>query len=192
MFEPSETPNFHQAVLPHLDAAYNLARWLMRNEHDAQDAVQEAYLRAFRFFPGFRGGDGRAWLMKIVRNTCYSLLRANRLPQSAIEFDENVFPPDTRALNPEEVVLRDGNVNLVRKAMENLSPNIREILILREIEGMSYREIADIAGIPLGTVMSTLSRARTRLRAALSGLVTGETLPTSRQASARMIEKQMA
>jgi RNA polymerase sigma-70 factor, ECF subfamily len=192
VFEAHETPNFQQAILPHLDAAYNLARWLMRNEHDAQDAVQEAYLRAFRFFPGFRGGDGRAWLMKIVRNTCNTLLHANRLPQSADEFDENVFPPDTRALSPEEVMLQDGSVSLVRKAVENLPPNIREILVLREIEGMSYREIADIAGIPLGTVMSTLSRGRTRLRAALTSLLTGEMLPSSRQASAPTIEKQMA
>jgi RNA polymerase sigma-70 factor, ECF subfamily len=192
VFEANETPNFQQAVLPHLDAAYNLARWLMRNEPDAQDAVQEAYLRAFRFFPGFRGGDGRAWLMKIVRNTCYTLMHANRLAQSANEFDENVFLSDTRALNPEEIVLRDGSVNLVRKAMENLPPNIREILILREIEGMSYREIADIAGIPLGTVMSTLSRARTRLRADLTSLLTGEMLPSSQQASATITEKQIA
>ena len=192
MFEANETANFQQAVLPHLNAAYNLARWLMRNEHDAQDAVQEAYLRAFRFFPGFRGGDGRAWLIKIVRNTCYTLLHTNRLPQSASEFDENVFPPDTRAPTPEEVVLQDSSVNLVRQALESLPPNIREILVLREIEGMSYREIADIAGIPLGTVMSTLSRARTRLRAALISLSTREMLPSSQRASATVIEKRIA
>jgi RNA polymerase sigma-70 factor, ECF subfamily len=192
VFEANETANFQQAVLPHLDAAYNLARWLMRNEHDAQDAVQEAYLRAFRFFPGFRGGDGRAWLMKIVRNTCYSLLHANWLPQNANELDENVVQPDSRALNPEQVVLQDDSVNMVRKAMENLPTNVREILILREFEGMSYREIADIAGIPLGTVMSTLSRARTRLREALTSLLAGEMLPSSQQASATMIEKQIA
>ncbi len=192
MFDAHETSNFQQAGLPHLDAAYNLARWLMRNEQDAQDAVQEAYLRAFRFFPRFRGGDGRAWLMKIVRNTCYTLMHANRLPQSANEFDENVLPPDPRALTPEELVLQDSSVNLVRKAIENLPANIREIIVLREIEGMSYREIAEIAGIPLGTVMSTLSRARTRLRATLTSLLSGEMLPSSQQASATMIEKQIA
>jgi RNA polymerase sigma-70 factor, ECF subfamily len=192
MFEPTEATNFDRAMLPHLDAAYNLARWLMRNEHDAQDAVQEAYLRAFRFFPGFHGGDGRAWLMKIVRNTCYTLLQANRLPQSATEFDENALPPDTRALNPEEIALQDGSANLVRKAMENLPPNVREILILREIEGMSYREIASIAGIPLGTVMSTLSRARTRLRTALTNLGAGKSLPSSAPDSPPMIEQQTA
>jgi RNA polymerase sigma-70 factor (ECF subfamily) len=192
MFEPTEATNFDRAMLPHLAAAYNLARWLMRTEYDAQDAVQEAYLRAFRFFPGFRGGDGRAWLMKIVRNTCYTQLRASQLAQGATEFDENLLPPDTRALNPEESVLQDGSVNLVRQAMENLPPNIREILILREIEGMSYREIASITGIPLGTVMSTLSRARTRLRTALTSLGAEKLLPSSAQDSPPMIEKQMA
>jgi RNA polymerase sigma factor (sigma-70 family) len=95
MFERKQLPNFEQAVLPHLDAAYNLARWLMRNEQDAQDVAQEAYLRAFRFFPGFRGGDARAWLLKIVRNTCYTWLHANRPLQEATEFDENLFHPDS-------------------------------------------------------------------------------------------------
>ena len=97
MFEQNDVPNFEQAVLPHLDAAYNLARWLMRNEQDAQDVTQEAYLRAFRFFPGFRGGDARAWLLKIVRNTCYTWLHADRPLHEATEFDENLFHPDSRA-----------------------------------------------------------------------------------------------
>ncbi len=106
MLEHNDLPNFEQAVLPHLDAAYNLARWLVRNPQDAEDAVQEAYLRAFRFFPGFRGGDARAWLMKIVRNTCYTWLHTNRPLQDAKEFDENLFPPDPRVSNPEELVLQ--------------------------------------------------------------------------------------
>src|SRR5580692_11862532 len=101
MTDKSGPGTFEQEILPHLDAAYNLARWLMRNEQDAQDAVQEAYLRAFRFFPGFRGGDGRSWLMKIVRNTCYTILRANRSMQDATEFDETVLIPDSQAPNPE-------------------------------------------------------------------------------------------
>jgi len=184
MFEHNQLPNFEQAVLPHLDAAYNLARWLMRNEQDAQDVAQEAYLRAFRFFPGFRGGDARAWLMKIVRNTCYTWLHANRPLQDATEFDENLFPADSRAPNPEEVVLQNDSVTLVRKALEKLPPNFREVLVLRELEGISYREIAAITGMPAGTVMSSLSRARGRLRQVLTILMNGDTVPSSRRIAA--------
>jgi RNA polymerase sigma-70 factor, ECF subfamily len=187
MFGTTKATNFDEAMLPHLDAAYNLARWLMRNEHDAQDAVQDAYLRAFRFFPGFRGGDGRAWLMQIVRNACYTRMRANRPAQNATEFDENALPPDPRVLNPEQAVLQGDSANLVRKAMESLPANIREILILREIEEMSYREIASIVGIPIGTVMSTLSRARARLRTALTDLTHAQPLASSPQGSAAAI-----
>jgi RNA polymerase sigma-70 factor (ECF subfamily) len=181
MFEHNPLLSFEQAVLPHLDAAYNLARWLMRNEQDAQDVAQEAYLRAFRFFPSFRGGDARAWLMKIVRNTCYSWLHANRPLQDATEFDENFFTPDSRGPNPEEVVLQNDSSTLVRKAMEELPPNFREVLILRELEGMSYKEIADITGMPAGTVMSSLSRARGRLRQILTGLMNGDAAPSPRR-----------
>src|ERR1700741_559446 len=167
MTEQNWPGTLEQTVLPHLDAAYNFARWLTRNEQDAEDVVQEAYLRAFRFFPGFRGGDARAWLMKIVRNTCYTWLHANRPLQDATEFDENLYPLDSHALNPEQVVLQKDSGALVRKALEMLPTNFREVLILREIEGMSYREIADITGMPAGTVMSSLSRARGRLRQVL-------------------------
>lgn len=147
-------------------------------------AVQEACLRAFRFFPSFHGGDARAWLMKIVRNACYTWLHANRPLQEAAEFDENLIPPDPCAPNPEEVLLRDDSSTLVRKALEKLAPNFREVLILREIEGMSYREIAHITGIPAGTVMSSLSRGRDRLRQALISLINADTLPGSRRISA--------
>jgi len=164
MPEHNLLPSFEQAVLPHLDAAYNLARWLTRNERDAEDVVQESYLRAFRFFAGFRGGDARAWLMRIVRNTCYTWLHANRPLQEATEFDETLFSPDSRGPNPEEAVLRNDRGALVRKALEMLPANFREVLILRELEGLSYKEIADITGMPAGTVMSSLSRARNRLR----------------------------
>jgi RNA polymerase sigma-70 factor, ECF subfamily len=119
MFEHNHLPTFEQAVLPHLDAAYNLARWLTRNEQDAEDVVQEAYLRAFRFFAGFHGGNARAWLMRIVCNTCYTWLHVNRPLQDAAEFDENIFPPDSRALNPEEGVLQNDSGTLVRKALES-------------------------------------------------------------------------
>jgi RNA polymerase sigma-70 factor (ECF subfamily) len=163
--------NFEHEVLPHLDAAYNLARWLTRNEQDAQDVVQEAFLRAFRFFPGFRGGDTRAWLMKIVRNTCYTWLQVNRPLQDATEFDENLFLSDSR--DP-----------LLRKALMKLPPTFREVLILRELEGMSYREIADITSMPAGTVMSSLSRARGRLRQVLTALRNGDTVPPSRRIAA--------
>jgi RNA polymerase sigma-70 factor, ECF subfamily len=179
MFERNQLPNFEQAVLPHLDAAYNLARWLTHNQQDAEDIVQETFLRAFRFFPGFRGGDARAWLMKIVRNTCYTWLNENRPLQDATEFDENIFLPDSCVPNPEEAVLRNDSNILVREAMEKLSPNFREVLILRELEGMSYREIADITGMPVGTVMSSLSRARGRLRQVLTTLMNEVPMPSS-------------
>jgi RNA polymerase sigma-70 factor (ECF subfamily) len=185
MFVEDQPPDFEQTVLPHLDAAYNLARWLTRNEQDAQDAVQEAYLRALRFFPGYRGGDARAWLMKIVRNTCYTWLHANGPLKDAAEFDENLFPPDPRALNPEQLVLQDDDGALVRKALEELTPNFREVLILREIEGLSYKEIADITGMPAGTVMSSLSRARDRLRQALTGLMSGNMVLSLHSGSSR-------
>ena len=177
----NDIPNFEQAVLPHLDAAYNLARWLMRNEQDAQDVAQEAYLRALRFFPGFRGGNARAWLLKIVRNTCFTWLQTNRPLQDAAEFDEKLFPADSGAPNPEESVLQNDSDALVRKALEKLPSNFREVLILRELEGMSYKEIADITGVPAGTVMSSLSRARSRLRQILAVPRSAHTVPSSRR-----------
>jgi RNA polymerase sigma-70 factor (ECF subfamily) len=180
MFERNQLPNFEREVLPHLDAAYNLARWLTRNEQDAQDVAQEAYLRAFRFFPGFSGGDARAWLLKIVRNTFYTWSHRNRPMQDAAEFDENFSPPDSRAPNPEEAVLQNDSDALVRQALEMLPSNSREILVLRELEGMSYKEIADITGMPIGTVMSSLSRARGRLRQVLATLMHRDSMPSSR------------
>ena len=179
MTQQINTINFEEVVLPHLDAAYNLARWLARNEQDAQDIVQEAYLRAFRFFPTFRGGDPHSWIMKIVRNTCYTWLNENRPLQGAMEFDENLFSPDPRGPNPEEAVLQNDSGNLVRKALEKLPTNFREVLVLRELEGMSYKEIAEITGMAAGTVMSSLSRARGRFRQALKHLMNGDSVQTS-------------
>ena len=184
MFEQNPATNFERAVLPHLDAAYNFARWLMRNEQDARDVAQDAYLRAFRFFPGFRGGDARAWLLKIVRNTCYTRLHANRLLQNAAEFDENVLPLGPFAPNPEEAALQKEGDTLVREALEKLPPNFREVVVLRELEGMSYREIAAITGMPSGTVMSSLSRARGRLRQLLTTCMNGDAVPSSRRTAA--------
>jgi RNA polymerase sigma-70 factor (ECF subfamily) len=181
MTEQNRPSTFEQAVLPHLDAAYNLARWLTRNEQDAQDVVQESYLRAFRFFAGFRGGNARAWLMQIVRTTCYTWLHANRLLREAAEFDENLFLPDSRNPGPEDVVLQNDNGAVLRKALEMLPRNLREVLILRELEEMSYREIAEITGMPAGTVMSSLSRARGRLRQVLTGLRNLDTMSHPRR-----------
>jgi RNA polymerase sigma factor (sigma-70 family) len=168
-------PSFEQAVLPHLNAAYNLARWLTHNQQDAEDAVQDAYLRAFRFFPNFRGSNARPWLMKIVRNTCYTWLHKNRPLQEAAEFDEQLFPADPRAQNQEVAALQNANAAVVQAALEQLPTKFREVLILREIEEMSYREIADITGVPTGTVMSSLSRARARLREILTGPMNANT-----------------
>ena len=181
MSQEHELASFEALMLPHLDAAHNLARWLVRNEDDAQDIVQEAYLRALKAFHGFHGSDGRAWLLKIVRNTCYSWLRVNRPLQDATEFDENIFAPDVRSPNPEEAVLKNANGTLVREALQKLPPNLREVLILRELEGLSYREIGAITGMPAGTVMSSLSRARGRLRQVLTASINGDMVPSSRR-----------
>ncbi len=167
---PKHNPesNFDQ-VLPHLTAAYNLARRLTRNQQDAEDVVQEACLRAVRFSPGLRGGDARAWLMMVVRNTFYSWLHANGPRQDVTEFDDD--PPDSRAPDPEELTLQSDRGDLLRRALEMLPPNFREVLVLREIEEMSYKEIAEITRLPAGTVMSGLSRARGRLRQVLADLL---------------------
>jgi RNA polymerase sigma factor (sigma-70 family) len=180
MAEQNQGPSFEQAVLPHLDAAYNLASWLTHNRQDAEDVVQDACLRAFRFFPGFRGGDARAWLMRIVRNTCYTWLHVNRPLQDATEFDENHFPPDSCGPNPEEAVLQNDSGTFLRTALKKLPPNFREVLVLRELEGFSYREIAEITGMPAGTVMSSLSRARNSLRQTLTSLMNGDSTRCSR------------
>lgn len=163
--------NFETDVLPHLDAAYNLARWLTRNGQDAEDVVQEACLRAFRFFGGFRGGDVRAWLLKIVRNAYYTRLQQNRRQEPTTAFDEEIHSGEAASLSPETLMLQDADGQLLRHALEELPVNFREVLVLRELEGLSYKEIADVADIPLGSVMSSLSRARERLRESLTALV---------------------
>ena len=161
-------PNFEELVLPHLDAAYNLARWLTRNTHDADDVVQEAYLRAFRFFGGFHGGDARTWLLKIVRNTCYTWLHKNRVQQTAAPFDEQVHTDIAESRNPETLLLRKAAGQSLNRALEELPTAFREVLVLLEVEGLSYKEIAEVLAIPIGTVMSRLARARHRLRESLS------------------------
>jgi len=155
------------ALAVYLDAAYNLARWLMRNQTDAEDAVQEAYLRAIRHFPTFRGGDGRAWLLAIVRNTCYDRLKQRGASAQTTDFDEAVHSCGQQTSNPETGLLQAERSELLRKSMAELPAEYREVLVLRELEQFSYREIADIASIPLGTVMSRLSRARQQLQQTL-------------------------
>ena len=167
-----ETPKrerFEQTVLPHLDAAYNLARWLTRNDQDAQDVTQEACLRAFRFFDGYQGGNMRAWFLTIVRNTCYTWLHQNRAPGGSDEvFDEEIHSTDeSGGASPEIQALAGADRETLRRALEELPAVFREVLVLRELEGMSYKEIADVSSVSLGTVMSRLARARTRLRQAL-------------------------
>jgi len=139
---------------------YNLARWLTRNETDAEDLVQEAFLRAFKAFPGFRGTDARAWLLAIVRNACYTWLRRTRAQKVTTAFDEEIHTVDGDVLNPERLVLQEADRTRVRQALEELPVEFREVLVLREIEGLSYKEIATVADIPVGTVMSRLARAR--------------------------------
>ena len=168
MPETARRERFEQAVLPHLDAAYSLARWLTRNEQDAQDVTQESFLRAFRFFDGYQGGNMRAWLLTIVRNTCYTWLHQNRAGQSAVEFDEEVHSSESAGdADPEIQALASADKETLRRALEELPEVFREALVLRELEGMSYKEIADVTSVSLGTVMSRLARARTRLRQSL-------------------------
>ncbi|HYM10375.1 MAG TPA: sigma-70 family RNA polymerase sigma factor [Bryobacterales bacterium] len=167
MTEADKLARFEQAVLPHLDAAHNLARWLARNDHDAEDVVQEAYLRAFHFFEGFHGEDGRAWLLKIVRNTYYTWLERNRRHEAATAFDEEIHSTGGEAVSPEAVLVASADSRLLWAALNELPAVQREALVLRELEGLSYKEIAEIAGIPAGTVMSRLARAREALKAAL-------------------------
>jgi RNA polymerase sigma-70 factor, ECF subfamily len=159
---------FEALMLPHLDAAHNFAKWLLRNEQDAQDVVQEAFLRAFQSFGGFHGSNGRAWLLAIVRNTAYTLLRKNRVADLTTPFDEEMHVAGDEPVSPATILEHSEDAELIREAMEELPAECREILTLRHQEGLSYKEIADIAQIPPGTVMSRLARARAKLRERLA------------------------
>jgi RNA polymerase sigma factor (sigma-70 family) len=162
---------FEQAILPHLDAAYNLARWLTRNDHDAQDMVQEASLRAFKFFDGFRGGDARAWLLTTVRNTCYTWLQQNRRGQAMTPFDEGIHTVDEDSLNPSSLILKNADMEMLQRSLEQLPDEFREVIVLRDLEELSYKQIAEVTDVPLGTVMSRLARARARLKQILCSRV---------------------
>lgn len=163
---PAVGESFDEVVLPHLDAARRLARWLLRNEHDAEDVVQEASLRALRYFRTFSGGNGRAWFLRIVRNTCWGW-RPGGFPTSTDSFDEEEHSRARPGSDPEMLLLHTDDVTLIERAMRSLPDRFRELLVLRELEGLTYRELADVRGIPMGTVMSSLSRAREALRGAL-------------------------
>jgi RNA polymerase sigma-70 factor (ECF subfamily) len=165
---------FERTALPHLDASYNLARWMTRNEQDAADVVQDAFLRAFMYFDSFKGENARAWLLSIVRRTCYSWLAANRPKELVTGLDENALDAHATAageqVTPEASLLRHADARLVNEMIARLPPQYREVLILRELEECSYREIAEIAAIPIGTVMSRLARARDMLQADAAAL----------------------
>ena len=174
-----ERRRFEQLVMPHLDAAFNLARWILRGRADAEDVAQEAMMRALRFFRGFHGGDARSWLLQIVRNACYSWLEKNRPMELAVEFDEELFPQGV--VTPESLAIAGDNRERLTRALEDLPPRFREVLVLRELEGCSYKEIATITAMPIGTVMSALARARGRLQRSLTQGRQGESREAKRE-----------
>jgi RNA polymerase sigma-70 factor (ECF subfamily) len=186
---PTAGANFNDVVLPHLDAAHRLARWLMRNEHDAEDAVQEALLRALRYFRTFTHGDGRAWFLRIVRNTCLSR-RSNPAPGATDLFDEEQHSNDQFLPNPETLLLHADGVTSITRAINELPYRSRELLLLRELEGLSYQELADKLDIPMGTVMSTLWRARQALRLALDPARTPRIKPQPSEVSVHKHARQ--
>src|SRR6266436_1854440 len=158
-----ELASFEAMMLPHMDAAHNLARWLLRNEQDAQDVVQEAYLRAFKSFSGFHGSNGRGWLLTIVRNTSYTLLKKNRAADLTTPFDEEIHAGSRESVSPAAILVHAEDAELMNSAMNDLPAEFREILTLRHQEELSYQEIGEILKIPVGTVMSRLARARAKL-----------------------------
>ena len=166
--EQDKLARFEQSIMPHMDAAYNLARWLSSNDSDAQDVVQEAYLRAFKFFGGFRGGNSRAWLLRIVRNAFYDWLKKNRGDHAEEQLDEELHEAIDEGAGPDAALLEKTDHERLHQAIAELPVEFREILILRELEGFSYREISEVADVPLGTVMSRLARGREHLRKVLT------------------------
>ena len=165
VLDAGERARFERLVLPHLDAAFNLARWLLRDRTEAEDAAQESMLRALRFFRGYHGGDARAWLLQIVRNTCYTRLQKRGPQDSATEFDEELHPQSEGT--PEALAIAGDDRGRLMRALESLPAKFREVLVLREFEECSYKEIAAITELPIGTVMSSLARAREKLKSSL-------------------------
>jgi RNA polymerase sigma-70 factor (ECF subfamily) len=155
--------DFERQIMPHLDAAYSLARFLMRNDQDAEDVVQEASLRAFRFYESFRGENSRAWFLTIVRNASFTALKRTRTDEADVVFDEELHTPENQQADVGAELDRNLDRETVRAAIEQLPAEFREVITLRELEGCAYKEIADVANIPVGTVMSRLARARRQL-----------------------------
>ncbi len=187
MSQLRDTRRFGDLALPHLDSAYNLARWLTRDADEAQDLVQESYLRAFRAFDGFRGDNARPWLLAIVRNTCYTWLSQHRRAEVEIPYDDDVHGGETGVdsvansahdNNPETILSRLDDVRLVDEALRQLPVGYREVVVLRDIDDLSYKEVAQIAGLPIGTVMSRLARGRALLLKHLTTLQEGGRLGT--------------
>jgi RNA polymerase sigma factor (sigma-70 family) len=166
--DQSKVVRFEAIALPHLAAAYNLARWLLHSENDAEDVVQEALLRAFKSFSGYYGGNSRSWLLTIVRNTCFTWLQQNRVLQNSEPIDDKLDEVGMDFADPEVLLLQSVDVQLVRHALQELPVEFREVVVLREMEGFSYKEIADVVDLPLGTVMSRLARGRKRLHVLLA------------------------
>jgi len=176
--------DFDTEALPHIDAAYNLAFWLVRNQADAQDVVQDAYLRAFKAYRQFNGGDIRPWLLTIVRNVAYRWLSVRKRSANVVSIEDALtdrdgnsrpaFEPASEEPSAEDVLISDAERSLVRRALTELAPAFREVIVLRELEGLSYQDIASVTGIPAGTVMSRLSRARAQLKDVLTGLMAKE------------------
>jgi len=166
VLEPADRQRFERLILPHQDAAFNLARWLLRSRADAEDVTQDALVRAFRFIAGFHGTDARTWLLQIVRNACYSWLEKNRRADLTTEFDETVHlqAQGQATQTPEAAAVASNERDRLMRALESLPARSREVLVLRELEGCSYKEIATITSIPIGTVMSTLARGRDGLK----------------------------
>ncbi len=158
---------FEQTILPHINAAFNLARWLIKNDQDAEDIVQESCLRAYKYFSSYHGGDSRAWLLTIVRNTCFTWLHENQAQGLTVDLDEEISTREIDGDDAEQRLQIQADQQSVTRALEELPAAYRELIVLRELEGMSYKEIALIAGVPLGTVMSRLARARQQLKAFL-------------------------
>nr|WP_213306798.1 RNA polymerase sigma factor [Paraburkholderia sacchari] len=194
--DAARSSRFQQMALPHLDAAYNLARWLSGNPNDADDIVQEAFMRAFRFFDTFRGDTARPWLLAIVRRTWYTEWRRRKSSHEVAGFDDNLDDAtidewSAACADPQTLLIRDEDTRLVHAALDQLPVEFREVLILRELEELSYREIAEIADLPVGTVMSRLARGRRKLASLLSALQTrgvkspsrGETANTRRSSA---------